>query len=164
MTLKALYFSKIISFIQEQVLVYRTCSDVIGRVHCDSRSLSFEPSHDKTNKIEVHQWRLRSAWASAQSDQSLGCAPSVLHADSEDSDRTGQMPRLTWVFAGRTVTLLVFVMSRIKFCWMIEYWRMHCPNPLIKLCCFTVWSNLYYSYMPPKSPSLLTSLTRVRLS
>ena len=30
---------------------------------------------------------------------------SFLHADSEDSDQTGRMPRLT--FAGRTVTLLV---------------------------------------------------------
>ena len=28
-------------------------------------------------------------------------------AHSEDSDQTGRMPRLTWVFAGRTVTLLV---------------------------------------------------------
>ena len=25
-----------------------------------------------------------------------------LHADSEDSDQTGRMPRLIWVFAGRT--------------------------------------------------------------
>ena len=33
--------------------------------------------------------------------------PSFLHADSEDSDQTGQMPRLIWVFAGRTVILLV---------------------------------------------------------
>ena len=33
--------------------------------------------------------------------------PSFLHADSEDSDQTGQMPRLIWVFAGRTTTLLV---------------------------------------------------------
>ena len=28
-------------------------------------------------------------------------------AHSEDSDQTGRMPRLIWVFAGRTVTLLV---------------------------------------------------------
>ena len=47
------------------------------------------------------QRRLRSAWASAQSDQSSLCAqwvakgPSFLHADSEDSDQTGRMPRLT---------------------------------------------------------------------
>ena len=33
--------------------------------------------------------------------------PSFLHADSEDSDQTGRMPRLIWVFAGRTPTLLV---------------------------------------------------------
>ena len=29
-------------------------------------------------------------------------------AHSEDSDQTGQMPRLIWVFAWRTITLLVF--------------------------------------------------------
>ena len=29
-------------------------------------------------------------------------------AHSEDSDQTGQMPRLIWVFAGRTLILLVF--------------------------------------------------------
>ena len=33
--------------------------------------------------------------------------PMFLHADSEDSDQTGQTPRLIWVFAGRTLTLLV---------------------------------------------------------
>ena len=34
--------------------------------------------------------------------------PKVPHADSEDSDHTGRMPRLIWVFAGRTLILLVF--------------------------------------------------------
>ena len=59
------------------------------------------------------QRRLRSAWASTQSDQSLLSAqwlakgPSFLHADSENSDQTGRMPRLIWVFAGRTLSLLV---------------------------------------------------------
>ena len=33
--------------------------------------------------------------------------PSFLHADSEDSDQTGRMPRLIQVFARRTLTLLV---------------------------------------------------------
>ena len=33
--------------------------------------------------------------------------PSVLHADSEDPDQVGRMPRLIWVLAGRTVILLV---------------------------------------------------------
>ena len=52
------------------------------------------------------QQRLRSAWASVQSDQSSLCAhwvakdPSFLHADSEDSDQTGY-----------TVTLLVLSLS-----------------------------------------------------
>ena len=32
---------------------------------------------------------------------------SFLHADSEDSDQTGRMPRLIRVFAGRTAILLV---------------------------------------------------------
>ena len=59
------------------------------------------------------QRRRRSAWASAQSDQSslsawrnLGSlATNWVH--SEDSDQTGRMPRLIWVFAGCTLTLLV---------------------------------------------------------
>ena len=52
-------------------------------------------------------------WSDAQSDQSIRCAQCVamdasfLHADSEDSDQTGRMPRLIWVFAGYTLTLLV---------------------------------------------------------
>ena len=60
------------------------------------------------------QQRLRSAWASAQSDQRLHCpherklGSSATHwAHSEDADQTGRMPRLIWVFAGRTVIMLV---------------------------------------------------------
>ena len=48
------------------------------------------------------------------SDQSLRCpheetfVSSATHwAHCEDSDQTGRMPRLIWVFAGRTVVLLV---------------------------------------------------------
>ena len=33
--------------------------------------------------------------------------PSFLYADSEDSDQIGRMLRLIWVFAGRTLILLV---------------------------------------------------------
>ena len=39
--------------------------------------------------------------------------PSFLHADSEDSDQTGQMPRLIWVFAGRTCHFVCFVTRRL---------------------------------------------------
>ena len=60
----------------------------------------------KPTECLCSQWRLRSAWASAQSDQSLRSPheESLGPAHSEDSDQTGQMPRLIWVFAGRTVT------------------------------------------------------------
>ena len=34
-------------------------------------------------------------------------------ADSEDSDQTGRMPRLIWVFAGRTCPFIGFVMRRL---------------------------------------------------
>ena len=58
------------------------------------------------------QRRLRSAWASVQSDQSSLSAwrklgPWATHwAQSEDSDQTGRMPRLIGVFAGHIVILL----------------------------------------------------------
>ena len=39
--------------------------------------------------------------------QSVAKDPRFLHADREDSDRTGRMPRLIWVFTGHTVILLV---------------------------------------------------------
>ena len=73
-----------------------------------------EPPHDKTNKM---------ACAPAKTRISLGICPvwseSWLTAwrklgslathwvHSEDSDQTGGMPRLIWVFTGRTATLLI---------------------------------------------------------
>ena len=78
------------------------------------QSSTFEPRHDKTNKMSVRPTKtqislgIRPVW----SESSL-CAqwvvkdPSFLHADSEDSVQTGRMPRLIWVFAGRTLILLV---------------------------------------------------------
>ena len=76
--------------------------------------LYYEPRHDKTNKMSVRPAKtqislgIRPVW----SEPSL-CAQwvakdtIVLHADSEDSDQTGRMPRLIWVFDGRTAILLV---------------------------------------------------------
>ena len=43
--------------------------------------------------------------------------PSFFHADSEDSDQTGWMPRLIWVFAGRTRHFAGFVMRRLSLLW-----------------------------------------------
>ena len=59
------------------------------------------------------QRRLRSAWASPVWSESSLPAWQKLEslathwAHSEDYNQTGQMPRLIWVFAGRTVILLV---------------------------------------------------------
>ena len=72
-------------------------------------------SHNMTKPTNwmCAQRRLRSAWASAQSDQSSLCVqwvakdPRCLHSDSEDTDKTERMSRLIWVFAGRTLILLV---------------------------------------------------------
>ena len=68
----------------------------------------------KSTKWLCTKRRLRSAWASAQSDQRLRCPHEnnlgslATHlAHSKDSDQTGRMPRLIWVFAGRTVILLI---------------------------------------------------------
>ena len=65
----------------------------------------------KPTKWLCVQQRLRSAWVSAQSDQlSLSAwrdiRPFTYWEHSEDSDQTGRMPRLIWVFAGCT-----------SFCW-----------------------------------------------
>ena len=80
----------------------------------------------KPTKWVCAQGRLRSACASAQSDQSLRYAlnasqwvakdPSFLHADSEDSDQTGPMPRLIWVIAGHTLILLVLTCHGSNVC------------------------------------------------
>ena len=65
------------------------------------------------------QRRLRSAWASAQSDQSLHCpheeslGPQLPIKCTAKTDQTGRMPRLIWVFAGRTCHFVGFVTMRL---------------------------------------------------
>ena len=80
-------------------------------------------------------------WATSWQNQQNDCAPSedsdqpghppslgsslcaqwvakeqcFLHADSEDSDQTGPISRLIWVFAGRTDHFVGFVMRRLKW-------------------------------------------------
>ena len=81
-------------------------------------------------------------WAAAWQNQQCGCAPiekiqiglgilpvwsesslsawrklgslATHWAHSEDSDQTGSMPRMIWVFAGRTYHFVRFVMRRLK--------------------------------------------------
>ena len=52
---------------------------------------------------------IHSVWSeSSLCTQWVAKGPMFLHADSEDSDQTGRMPRLIWVFAGAQIILLVF--------------------------------------------------------
>ena len=57
---------------------------------------------------------IRPVWSeSSLCAQWVAKDPSFLHADSEDSDQTGRMPRLIWVFAGRTCHFVGFVTRRL---------------------------------------------------
>ena len=105
--------------------------------HMWSVSFSCELAHfylnrdmTKATKWLCAQQRLRSAWASAQSDQSSLSAwrdlgPLATHwAHSENSDQSGWMPRLIRVFAGSSLILLVlswggsfFSIFLRSFCW-----------------------------------------------
>ena len=61
---------------------------------------TFEPRHDKTNIRPVWSESSLSAWRNLWS-------LATHWAHCEDSDQTGRMPRLIWVFVGRTLILLV---------------------------------------------------------
>ena len=51
---------------------------------------------------------IRPAWSESLLSAWRNLGPLATHwAHSEDSDQTGRMPRLIWVFAGRTVILFV---------------------------------------------------------
>ena len=73
-----------------------------------------EPPRDQTNNVAVRPAKtqisegIRPVWSenSLSAWRKLGSI-ATHWAHSEDSDQTGRMSRLIWVFAGRTVTLLV---------------------------------------------------------
>ena len=84
--------------------------------------MSHEPRHDKTNKMSVCPAKIqislsiRPVWSesSLSAWRNLGSL-ATHYAHSEDSDQTGRMPRLIWVFAGRS-HFVGFVMSRLTLC------------------------------------------------
>ena len=66
---------------------------------------------------------IRPVWSeSSLCTQWVAKDPSFLHADSEDSDQTGRMPRLIRVFAGRTTTLLVLSWGGSFEEFKLKYW------------------------------------------
>ena len=74
----------------------------------------YQPRHDKTNKIAVRPAKtqislgIRPVWSESSLSAWRSIESLATHwAHSEDSDQTGRMPRLIWVFAERTLILLV---------------------------------------------------------
>ena len=87
-----------------------------------------QPPHDKTNKMTVRQAKSQISlglhtviWESSLCAQWVAKDTSFLHADSEDSDQTGRMPMLIWVFTGH-----------MRFCWfcreVAEVYSYGCHN------------------------------------
>ena len=73
-----------------------------------------EPRYDKTNKVSVRPANaqislgIRSVWSESSLSAWGSLGPLATHwVHSEDSDQTGRLPRLIWVFAGCTLILLV---------------------------------------------------------
>ena len=81
----------------------------LGDRNLSRRMIKPTKLHVRPAKTQINLG-IRPVWS-----ESLLCAqwvtkdPIFLHADSEDSDQTGRMPRLIWVFAGHTVILLVLL-------------------------------------------------------
>ena len=104
--------------------------------------MSYEPRHDKTNKVSVRPVKtqislgIRPVWPESSLSAWRKLGSLATHwAHSEDSDQTGRMPRLIWVFAGCTLILLVLTcrgsfmsivwhyMDRVKRIWYLSPMR-----------------------------------------
>ena len=84
--------------------------------------IHFDLSHDMTKSTKWYvrpaktqiSLGIRPVWSeSSLCAQLVAKDPSFLHVDSDDSDQTGRIPRLIWVFAGRTAIFVGFVMTRL---------------------------------------------------
>ena len=63
-----------------------------AEIHVGYARKKFEPPHEKTNKMTVRPAKTQISLGICA--QWVAKAPSFLHADSEDTDQTGRMPRL----------------------------------------------------------------------
>ena len=80
----------------------------------EAKTPEYEPRHDKTYKVSVRPAKtqislgIRPVWSESSLSAWRNLGSLATHwAHSENSDQTGRMPWLIWVFAGRTATLLV---------------------------------------------------------
>ena len=118
-----------ISFVAEKQHTY-VCAHMHKNKHVNARakesteksfiiisslvSNTHKTPHVKTNKMTVRPAKtqislgIRPFWSESSLSAWRNLGSLATHwAHSEDSDQTGRMPRLTWVFAGRTLILLL---------------------------------------------------------
>ena len=135
---KVIYCINSIIFFLRIMKIYITNGVLGPKIFMIRRMVRYEPPRDKTNKM---------AYAPSEDSVSLGshpvwsesslCAqwvakdPRFLHADSQDSDQTGQTPRLIRVFTGRTVILLVLSWSgSFFFLFFLPFWDIDYGQPI----------------------------------
>ena len=115
---------------------------------------------------------IRPVWSeSVQCTQWVAEDPMFLYADSEDSDQTGWMPMLIWVFAGHQGYFAGFVMRWFK-CWNDQYQIARLGNGQLVHCRCTIenqfdlsWCILKRHFMPETFISIDNNLQRsVRLN
>ena len=85
----------------------------------ESKSI-FQPPHDKTNKMTVPPAKtqislgIRPVWSESSLSAWRKLGSLATHwVHSKDSDKSGRMPRLIWVFAGCTCHFVGFVTKRL---------------------------------------------------
>ena len=83
--------------------------------------------------------------------------PRFLHADSEDSDQSGRMSRLIWVFAGRTLTLLVLSCRGSYIVkWKLKNWRI-----IHHISCWNLWNFFFFIWPIGNNTYTLMSLSPI---
>ena len=86
-----------------QLIRFARVSSHVADFNARNKSLTAKLLQQGYRSLDIHRvWSESSLCA-----QWVAKDTSFLHVDSEDSDQTGRMPRLIWVFAGRTAILLV---------------------------------------------------------
>ena len=81
--------------------------------HISRRTTKPTEWHVRPAKTQI-SLGIRPVWLeSSLCAQKVVKGPMFLHADSEDYDQTGRMPRLIWVFTGRTCHCVGFVTRQL---------------------------------------------------
>ena len=100
-------------FIQQHLAHYTVGANRTNKCKTNKTN-AYEPHRDKTNKMTVRPAKtqislgIRPVWSVSSLSARRELRSLAAHwAHSEDSDQTGRMSRLIWVFAWRTATLLV---------------------------------------------------------